>query len=100
MSEIGRLSVILAFLCSCYAVVSIAWGLKSGLAGPLRSGRRAVWIVCGLTLLATLVLERALIARDFSYRYVAERSSTSPFPTRWARSGRGRRGRSFSGFSS
>ena len=81
MSEIGRLSVILAFLCSCYAVVSIAWGLKSGLAGPLRSGRRAVWIVCGLTLLATLVLERALIARDFSYRYVAEHTSLDlPLP--------------------
>jgi cytochrome c-type biogenesis protein CcmF len=40
-----------------------------------------VWIVCGLTLLATLVLERALIARDFSYRYVAEHTSLDlPLP--------------------
>jgi len=45
------------------------------MAGPLKSGRRAVWIVCGLTLLATIVLERALVARDFSYRYVAEHTS-------------------------
>ena len=26
------------------------------MAGPLRSGRRAVWVVCGLTLLATIIL--------------------------------------------
>jgi len=75
VSEIGRLALILGFACSCYAVLSIAWGLRTGMAGPLKSGRRAVWIVCGLTLLATIVLERALVARDFSYRYVAEHTS-------------------------
>ncbi|TMQ65948.1 MAG: heme lyase CcmF/NrfE family subunit [Candidatus Eisenbacteria bacterium] len=75
MSEIGRLALILGFACSCYAVLSIAWGLRTGMAGPLKSGRRAVWIVCGLTLLATIILERALVARDFSYRYVAEHTS-------------------------
>ena len=75
MSEIGRLSVLLAFLCSCFAVGSIAWGLRTGMAGPLKSGRRAVWVVCGLTLLAIVILERALIARDFSFRYVAEHTS-------------------------
>ena len=83
MSELGRLSLILAFACSCYAVVSIGWGLRSGLAGPLRSGRRAVWLVCGLTLLATIILERALLARDFSYRYVAEHTSLD-LPTHYA----------------
>jgi cytochrome c-type biogenesis protein CcmF len=75
VSEVGRLSIILAFLCSCYAVVSIAWGLRTGMAGPLKSGRRAVWVVCGLTLLAMVILERALMARDFSFRYVAEHTS-------------------------
>jgi len=75
VSEIGRLSILLAFLCSCFAVASIAWGLRTGMAGPLKSGRRAVWVVCGLTLLAIIVLERALIARDFTFRYVAEHTS-------------------------
>ena len=75
MSEIGRLSILLAFLCSCFAVVSIALGLRTGMAGPLKSGRRAVWVVCGLTLLAIIVLERALLARDFSFRYVSEHTS-------------------------
>ncbi|HKW50686.1 MAG TPA: heme lyase CcmF/NrfE family subunit, partial [Candidatus Eisenbacteria bacterium] len=43
------------------------------------------WIVCGLTLLATLILERALVARDFSYRYVAEHTSLD-LPTYYAAS--------------
>jgi cytochrome c-type biogenesis protein CcmF len=75
VSEIGRLALILAFITSCYAVLSIAWGLRTSLAGPLRSGRRAVWVVCGLTLLATVILVKALTALDFRWRYVAEHTS-------------------------
>ena len=75
MSEIGRLALLLGFACSVFAVGSIAWGLRSGLSGPLRSGRRAVWTVCGLAVLAVIILERALLARDMSYRYVAEHTS-------------------------
>ncbi len=75
MSELGRLSLLLGFACSIFAVGSIAWGLRTGLSGPLRAGRRAVWTVCGLALLAVILLERALLARDMSYRYVAEHTS-------------------------
>jgi cytochrome c-type biogenesis protein CcmF len=75
VSEIGRLAILLAFIASCYAVGSIAWGLRTSMAGPLRSGRRAVWVVCGLTLLATVILVKALTALDFSWRYVAEHTS-------------------------
>ncbi len=75
MSELGRLALLLGFGCSCFAVGSIAWGLRTGLSGPLRSGRRAVWAVCGLALFAVILLERALLARDMSYRYVAEHTS-------------------------
>ena len=75
MSELGRLALLLGFGCSVFAVGSIAWGLRTGLSGPLRSGRRAVWAVCGLALLAVILLERALLARDMSYRYVAEHTS-------------------------
>ena len=75
MSELGRLALLLGFGCSVFAVGSIAYGLRTGLSGPLRSGRRAVWTVCGLALLAVILLERALLARDMSYRYVAEHTS-------------------------
>jgi len=75
VSELGRLALLLGFACSVFAVGSIAWGLRTGLSGPLRSGRRAVWAVCGLALLAVILLERALLARDMSYRYVAEHTS-------------------------
>ena len=75
MSELGRLALALAFGCAVFAVGSIAWGLRTGLSGPLRSGRRAVWAVCGLALFSVILLERALLARDMSYRYVAEHTS-------------------------
>jgi cytochrome c-type biogenesis protein CcmF len=75
VSELGRLALALAFGCAVFAVASIAWGLRTGLSGPLRSGRRAVWAVCGLALFAVILLERALLARDMSYRYVAEHTS-------------------------
>jgi len=75
VSELGRLALLLGFGCSVFAVGSIAWGLRTGLSGPLRSGRRAVWAVCGMALLALILLERALLARDMSYRYVAEHTS-------------------------
>jgi cytochrome c-type biogenesis protein CcmF len=75
IAHIGRLAVILAFIASCYAVFSIAWGLRTSMAGPLRSGRRAVWAVTGLTLLATIILIKGLVSLDFSWRYVAEHTS-------------------------
>jgi cytochrome c-type biogenesis protein CcmF len=75
VSELGRLALLLGFACSVFAVGSIMWGLRTGLSGPLRAGRRAVWTVCGLTVLALILLERALLARDMSYRYVAEHTS-------------------------
>jgi cytochrome c-type biogenesis protein CcmF len=75
LAELGRLAILLAFCCAVFAVASIATGLKTGLAGPLRSGRRAVWAVCGLALFSVILLERALLARDMSYRYVAEHTS-------------------------
>src|SRR3989442_356281 len=75
VSELGRLALLLGFACSLFAVGSIAWGLRAGLSGPLRSGRRAVWAVCGVPVLAVILLERAVLARDMSYRYVAEQTS-------------------------
>ncbi len=81
MSELGKLSLLLAFCCAVYSVGSIAYGLRTGLSGPLRSGRRALWGVCVMAFLGVLILERALILRDFHYRYVAEHTSLDlPIP--------------------
>ncbi|HEY6571807.1 MAG TPA: heme lyase CcmF/NrfE family subunit [Candidatus Eisenbacteria bacterium] len=80
MNEIGRLSLLLAFLCAVFSVGSIAWGLRTGRVGLLRGGRNALWAVCGLTLLAVVILGRALVARDFTYRYVAEHTSLDLSP--------------------
>lgn len=80
MNEIGRLALLIAFLCAVFSVGSIAWGLRTGRVGLLRSGRNALWAVCGMTLLAVIILGRALVARDFTYRYVAEHTSLDLSP--------------------
>jgi cytochrome c-type biogenesis protein CcmF len=75
VSELGRLSILLAFTCALYSVGAIGYGLRSGLAGPLRSGRRALWLVCGLSILAMAVIEYALVRRDFRFVEVAQHTS-------------------------
>ncbi len=80
MSDLGRLAILLAFGCSVYSVGAIAVGLRRGLVAPLRSGRNALAAVFGLTVLATVVLCRALVSRDFSYRYVASHTSLDLHP--------------------
>lgn len=80
MSDLGRLAILLAFGCSVYSVGATAFGLRRGLVAPLRSGRNALAAVFGLTVLATIILCRALIARDFSYRYVASHTSLDLHP--------------------
>jgi len=80
VSEIGRLALLVGFLCAVFSVGSIAYGLRTGRVGPLRSGRNALWAVCAMTLLAVIILGRALVARDFTYRYVAEHTSLDLSP--------------------
>jgi cytochrome c-type biogenesis protein CcmF len=75
MSDIGKLSLLLAFCCAVYSVGAVAYGLRTGMSGPLRSGRRALWLVCALSMAALVILERALVLRDFRFRYVAEHTS-------------------------
>jgi cytochrome c-type biogenesis protein CcmF len=75
VSDLGRLAVLISFLCAVYATGALAWGLRTGRSGFLRSGRNALWVVCATTVLAAIILSRALVARDFNYRYVAEHTS-------------------------
>src|SRR2546428_4613851 len=62
VSGLGLLALLLCFACSLFAVGSIAWGLRTGLSGPLRSARRAVWTVCGLALPARILQQRRVLA--------------------------------------
>ena len=64
------------------ALLMAAWGATAGFAGAVlgrddlvRSGRRATYATFAFVLLATLGLWSALLASDFSFRYVASHSS-------------------------
>jgi len=83
VNEIGALALRLAFVVSIYAFVVAIWGSYSRRRSLVVSARRAVYSSCALVSVATFVLWRALVVRDFSLLYVAEYSSRD-LPTGYA----------------
>jgi cytochrome c-type biogenesis protein CcmF len=77
MAELGRLAVCLALLCAAYAVAAGVWGGVRRRLEVVRSAEHAAYAVFALVLVATAVLLRALVTRDFSLEYVAAYSSST-----------------------
>ena len=82
MPEIGRLAVCLALLFAAYAVGASVTGALRRRDSVARSGAHAAYAVFALVVIATAILLRALLMRDFSLEYVAAYSSSS-LPTRY-----------------
>ncbi len=74
-AAIGSLALWLALVLAGYGIAAALLGARSGRDGWAQSARGAVLAQFALVSLAVLVLERALIASDFSVRYVAQNSS-------------------------
>ncbi len=83
MNELGALSLRLAFLVSLYAFGAALWGAYRRRRSFVLSARSATYASCALVSVATFVLWRALVVRDFSLLYVAEYSSRD-LPTGYA----------------
>ncbi len=83
MVELGRLAVCLALLLSGVAVGASVLGARLRRPDLVRSGRHAAYAVFALVALATVILLRALLTRDFSLEYVAAYAS-STLPTFYA----------------
>ena len=85
MAELGRLAVCLALLSSVLGVAASVLGARARRADLIRTGRHAAYAVFALVALATGILLRALLSRDFSLEYVAAyASSTLPAPYAFA----------------
>jgi cytochrome c-type biogenesis protein CcmF len=82
VSDLGRLAVCLALVCSLFAAASSLLGARLRRADLVRSGEHAAFACWGLVVLATGLLLQALLTRDFSLEYVAAYSS-STLPTRY-----------------
>jgi cytochrome c-type biogenesis protein CcmF len=74
-ASVGTLAVALGFAASVIGVLSLAMGIRSRQERILKSGRVYAAMALGSAFVAFLAMERALLAHDFSLKYVAENGS-------------------------
>ncbi|MBN1528289.1 MAG: heme lyase CcmF/NrfE family subunit [Thermoleophilaceae bacterium] len=76
MADVGSACLAVALLTAAYAVLASVRGALSGSRRWVTSGRRAIYCLAALTVGAFAILESAFLRSDFSYKLVAEGSST------------------------
>ena len=74
-ASLGTLAVALGFASSVVGAIALGMGIRSRQERMLRSGRVYAAMVLAAAFVAFLVMERALLAHDFSLKYVAENGS-------------------------
>jgi cytochrome c-type biogenesis protein CcmF len=75
MSQIGYVSLLVAFVTAIWGAVALMLGARKGYPSLLRSGRLAAWSTVGLIFLATICVWVSLLSDDFSLRYIIEVSA-------------------------
>ena len=73
---LGQNAVLLGFLACLAGSITLLVGLRKGRPRLLAAGRTYTWIVLAAALVAVFAMERALITRDFSLKFVAENGSS------------------------
>ncbi len=76
MADVGSACLAIALLTALYAVAASIHGARTGRREWVTSGRRAIYCLAGLCVIAFGILESAFLRSDFSYKLVAEGSST------------------------
>jgi cytochrome c-type biogenesis protein CcmF len=76
VAGVGSACLAIALLTALYAVAASIRGARTGRREWVTSGRRAMYCMAGLCVGAFVILEAAFLRSDFSYRLVAEGSST------------------------
>jgi cytochrome c-type biogenesis protein CcmF len=77
MALLGRAILILGLITAVYGVVASLYGARTRDDDWVDSGRRAVYALFSLALIAFVILEVAFIRNDFAYNVVSEHSSTT-----------------------
>ncbi|HEV2769485.1 MAG TPA: cytochrome c biogenesis protein CcsA, partial [Solirubrobacteraceae bacterium] len=77
MAEVGRAALILVLVVALYGIGASLYGARAGRAAWVSSGRRAVYAVAALSLLAFAILEAAFLRTDLSFQVVASHSSST-----------------------
>lgn len=76
-ATIGQACLILGLACSVYGAGASLAGARTGNERLVVSGRRALYALFGLTLVAFVILEIAFLTSDFRFTVVATHSSTT-----------------------
>jgi cytochrome c-type biogenesis protein CcmF len=77
MGQLGRALLLLGLAVAGYGIVASIRGARTRRADWVASGRRAVYALAALMVLAFALLEIAFLRNDFSFRVVAQTSSTT-----------------------
>ncbi|HEY3946359.1 MAG TPA: cytochrome c-type biogenesis CcmF C-terminal domain-containing protein [Solirubrobacteraceae bacterium] len=77
MALVGRALLVLALLVCVYGIVASLYGARTGRQGWVDSGRRSVYALSGVAVIAFAILVGAFLRNDFSYNVVAQASSTT-----------------------
>ncbi|MGI8712907.1 MAG: heme lyase CcmF/NrfE family subunit [Solirubrobacteraceae bacterium] len=77
MAAAGRVLLILGLLCSLYGLGASIYGARRGDRAWVDSGRRAMYSLAGIAAVAFVILDVAFLSSDFSYKIVAEGSSST-----------------------
>jgi cytochrome c-type biogenesis protein CcmF len=76
VADVGSACLAIALLTALYAVGASIRGARTGRREWVTSGRRAIYCLAALCVIAFGILESAFLRSDFSYKLVAEGSST------------------------
>jgi len=77
VATVGHACLIFALGCSLYGVVASLVGARTGREALVRSGRRSLYALFGLAVIAFLITEFAFLTSDFHFTVVATHSSTT-----------------------
>src|SRR5947207_13363492 len=75
MARLGTFSLAIALALSVYGLAAAIYGIRKGRPLFVESARTTAYAVLGAILAANAAMVAALLANDFSLRYVAENSS-------------------------
>ncbi len=76
MAGVGSACLLVALVTAVYATGASVVGATTGRRDFVLSGRRAIYCMAGMAIVATVILQSAFLRSDFSYKLVADGSST------------------------
>jgi cytochrome c-type biogenesis protein CcmF len=77
MAPVGRTLLVLGLVVAVYGMGSSLYGVRTGRAEWVVSGRRSVYALAAVMTIAWVILEAAFLRSDFSFNVVADHSSTT-----------------------